>query len=84
LANLSNTVEGLKSKLIDLRTYWNIPMPGRYMTLKEIGAYAGGGIGAYFLIYMGNQLTLNTNNMVIGDAIGVSPTHMYILPIVFS
>ncbi|MBE6746995.1 MAG: hypothetical protein E7558_06045 [Ruminococcaceae bacterium] len=82
MANLSNTVEGLKSKLIDLRTYWNIPMPGRYMTFKEIGAYAGGGIGAYFLIYMGNQLTLNTNNMVIGDAIGVSPTHMYILYII--
>lgn len=82
MANLSNTVEGLKSKLIDLRTYWNIPMPGRYMTFKEIGAYAGGGIGAYFLIYMGNQLALNTNNMVIGDAIGVSPTHMYILYII--
>lgn len=80
--NLSNQVAGLKSKLIDLRTYWNIPMPGRYMTFKEIASYAGGGIGAYFLIYMGNQLTLNTNNMVIGDAIGVAPTHMYILYII--
>ena len=80
MANLS--IEGLKSKLIDLRTYWNIPMPGRYMTFKEIASYAGGGIGAYFLIYMGNQLALNTNNMVIGDAIGISPTHMYILYII--
>ncbi len=72
----------IKSKVSDFRVYWNIPMPGRYMTFKEIVSYAGGGIGAYFLIYMGNQLALNTNNMVIGDAIGIAPTHMYILYII--
>ena len=77
--SLSQTV---KSKISDFRLYWKIPMPGRYMTFKEITSYAGGGIGAYFLIYMGNQLALNTNNMVIGDAIGIAPTHMYILYII--
>ena len=77
--SLSQTV---KSKLSDFRLYWKIPMPGRYMTFKEIASYAGGGIGAYFLIYIGNQLMLNTNNMVIGDAIGIAPTHMYILYII--
>lgn len=65
--------------LSDLKVYWKIPMPGRYMTFKEIAAYAGGGIGAYFIIYMGNQLVVNINNMIVGGAIGVSPTHMYIL-----
>ncbi|MBP3938286.1 MAG: MFS transporter [Clostridia bacterium] len=54
-------------------------MPGRYMTFKEIAAYAGGGIGAYFIIYMGHQLVVTINNMIVGGAIGVSPTHMYIL-----
>lgn len=54
-------------------------MPGRYMTFKEIAAYAGGGIGAYFIIYMGNALVVNINNMIVGGAIGVDPTHMYIL-----
>ena len=39
--NLAQTV---KSKISDFRVYWNIPMPGRYMTFKEIFAYAGGGI----------------------------------------
>ena len=77
--NLAQTV---KSKISDFRVYWNIPMPGRYMTFKEIVSYAGGGIGAYFLIYMGNQLMLSTNNMVVGDAIGIAPTHMYILYII--
>lgn len=68
--------------LSDLRMYWKIPMPGRYMTFKEIAAYAGGGIGAYFLIYMGKQLVVTTSNMIVGGAIGVSPTHMYILYII--
>ncbi len=54
-------------------------MPGRYMTFKEIAAYAGGGIGAYFIIYMGNALVVNINNMIVGGAIGVDPTHMYVL-----
>ncbi len=74
--------QNLKAKINDLRTYWKIPMPGRYMTFKEIAAYAGGGIGAYFLIAMGNQLLVNTNNLIVGAAIGISPTHMYILYII--
>ena len=56
--------------LSDLKVYWKIPMPGRYMTFKEIAAYAGGGIGAYFIIYMGSHLIVNTNNMIVGGAIG--------------
>ena len=71
----------LKAKVSDgfskLKTYWKIPMPGRYMTFREIVAYAGGGIGAYFIITMGNALLLNANNMIIADGIGVDFTHMY-------
>ena len=76
MANKINTI------LSDARTYWKIPMPGRYMSFKEIAAYAGGGIGAYFLIYMGGQLAVNINNMIVGGAIGISPTHMYILYVI--
>ncbi|MBQ2848556.1 MAG: hypothetical protein IJE74_09900, partial [Clostridia bacterium] len=71
-----------KTFLSNLRLYWKTPMPGRYMTFKEIAAYAGGGIGAYFLIYMGKQLIVTTSNMIVGGAIGVSPTHMYILYVI--
>ncbi len=76
---VENLISKAKNLLSDLRVYWKIPMPGRYMTFKEIAAYAGGGIGAYFIIFMGNQLVVNINNMIVGGAIGVSPTHMYIL-----
>ena len=77
--NLTQTVrEGVDK----VKTYWKTPMAGRYMTFKEIAAYAGGGIGAYFLIYMGGQLAVNINNMIVGGAIGLSPTHMYILYVI--
>lgn len=80
--NLKNQISGLKSKFIDLRTYWNIPMPGRYMTFKEIAAYAGGGIGAYILIKICMDLLVNSQNMIVGIAINVDPIHMYILYII--
>lgn len=61
------------------RYYWNEPPKGKYMSLKEIAAYAGGGIGAYFIIQLGSNLIVSTTNMIVGGAIGVSPTDMYII-----
>ncbi len=74
--DLSQKVKGAVS---DIKTYWKVPKLGRYMTFKEIAAYAGGGIGAYFIITLGSTLLVTTQNMVVGGAIGVSPTDMYIL-----
>ena len=82
LANKTSLAQKAGGLLSDLKVYWKIPMPGRYMTFKEIAAYAGGGIGAYFIIYMGSQLIVSINNMIVGSAIGVSPTHMYVLYII--
>ena len=65
--------------LSDAKVYWKRPMPGRYMPFKEIFAYSIGGIGMYFLIYCVQQLTLSTTNLIIGNAIGIEPTLMYIL-----
>ena len=48
----------------NVRTYWRVPMPGRYMTFKEIGAYAFGGIGAYFIIQLGSTLIVSTTNIL--------------------
>lgn len=77
---------GLKEKIGGLinnvRYYWNEPPKGRYMTFKEIVSYAGGGIGAYFIILFGTQLSVSTTNMIVGGAIGIGPTDMYILYII--
>ena len=51
-------VQTLKSKVSDFRTYWKIPMPGRYMPFKEIMAYAVGGMGAYLIITMASMLRI--------------------------
>ncbi|MCM1115207.1 MAG: MFS transporter [Clostridium sp.] len=75
--------QSLKQKattLIDnVRFYWKEPPRGRFMSFKEIASYSFGGIGAYFLITMGTNLAVNTTNMIVGGAIGVAPTDMYIL-----
>lgn len=72
----------IKKMLSDARVYWKRPMPGRYMPFKEIFAYSFGGIGIYFLIYCVQQLMLSTTNVIIGNAIGISPTIMYVIYVV--
>lgn len=69
----------IKQTLSDAKVYWKRPMPGRYMPFKEIFAYSFGGIGVYFLIFCVQQLTLSTTNVIIGNAIGISPTKVYII-----
>lgn len=49
------------------------------MPFKEIFAYSFGGIGIYFLICCVQQLMLSTTNVIIGNAIGISPTKMYVI-----
>lgn len=72
-------INKLKQTVSDAKVYWKRPMPGRYMPFKEIFAYSFGGIGIYFLIYCVQQLTLSSTNVIIGNAIGISPTVMYII-----
>lgn len=76
-------VGAIKDKAVSfiesVRYYWNDPPNGKYMSFKEIAAYAGGGIGAYFIIQLGSNLIVSTTNMIVGGAIGVSPTDMYII-----
>lgn len=69
----------VKSLLSDVKTYWKIPLPGRYMPFKEIVAYAGGGIGAYFVITMASRLIVSTTNLLVSGAVGISLTDMYVL-----
>ena len=66
--------------LIDnVRFYWKEPAQGKYMPIKEVAAYAFGGIGAYFIIQLGSTLIVSTTNIIVSTAIGVGPTHSYII-----
>ncbi len=72
-------IQKAKGVVSDVKTYWRVPKFGRYMNFKEIASYAGGGIGAYFIIQLGSTLLVSTSNMIVQGAIGVSPSDIYIL-----
>lgn len=71
-----------KSFIRNLSLYWNHPMPKRYMTFKEIAAYSGGGIGAYFIITLGTACMFATTNTLLTSTLGVDPTDMYIMYVI--
>lgn len=75
-------INQIKKTVTDAKVYWKHPMPGRYMPFKEIFAYSFGGIGVYFLLYCVQQLMLSTTNVIIGNAIGISPTIMYVIYVI--
>ena len=70
-------VAKIKNLLSDFRVYWNIPMPGRHMTFKEIASYSGGGIGAYMIVTLGSACILGTGNTLISSTLGVDAMDMY-------
>lgn len=65
--------------LTDVKHYWKKPPAGKYMPFKEIAAYSVGGIGAYFIITIIWQISLSVGNFIIGNAIGIEPTKVYLL-----
>lgn len=71
-----------KNTFSNVRAYWNRAPQGRYMSFREIAAYSVGGIGANFIICMGLNLIVSAQNMIVGGAIGVAPTDMYILYVI--
>lgn len=77
---------GIKQKistLIDnIRYYWKEPPKGRFMSFKEIGAYAFGGIGAYLIVTMSWTCLLAATNVFITGTIGIGPKHMYFLYVI--
>lgn len=75
-------INKVKNTLGNVKAYWSRPPQGRYMSFKEITAYSIGGIGANFIICMGMNLLVSAQNMIVGGAIGIAPTDMYILYVI--
>ena len=63
----------------NVKYYWKEPPSGKYMSFKEVAAYAFGGIGAYFVIQLGSTLIVSTTNIIVSTAIGVDATHSYLI-----
>lgn len=79
MSSKAGIAEKAKTIYDNVKYYWNDPPKGKYMNFKEIVSYAGGGIGAYFILSMAANLMVTTGNMIVGAAIGVAPTDMYVL-----
>ena len=77
-----NLAQTAKDGISKVRTYWKTPMAGRYMTFREIAAYSGGGIGAYFLITIGTACILGASNVLLTSTLGVDATDMYIMYVI--
>lgn len=71
--------EKVAPMLNNIKYYWNEPPRGKFMPFKEVASYAFGGIGAYFVIQLGSTLIVSTTNVIVNNAIGVNPTHVYII-----
>ncbi|MCD7723474.1 MAG: MFS transporter [Clostridiales bacterium] len=79
---VSDLKQKAKTGIDNVIYYWSQPPKGRFMNFKEILSYSLGGIGAYFLIAMGNALLVSTTNMIVGSAIGVAAMDMYYIYII--
>ncbi|MBE6751270.1 MAG: hypothetical protein E7556_01960 [Ruminococcaceae bacterium] len=77
--NLKEKATGLIS---NVKEHWKTPAKGRYMPYKEIGAYSGGGIGAYMIITMGSACLLSANNTLLSSTLGVDPLDMYVMYVI--
>lgn len=77
-----NLTKKLTELLSNLKTYWKVPMKGRYMTFREIASYAGGGIGAYMIITLGTACLLAVNNTLLSSTLGIDPTDMYVMYVI--
>lgn len=74
-AKVSNLVDNVKY-------YWKKPPKGRYMSFKEVAAYAFGGIGAYLIVCMSIPCILGATNVFLSGTIGIGLTDMYIMYVI--
>lgn len=72
----------VNSLVSSLKAHWHTPPEGRYMPFKEIASLSFGGIGVRFIVHCVSQMIITTNNTLIGNTIGITPSAMYIIYII--
>ena len=78
MADIASLKQKVTTLVDNVKYYWKEPPKGRYMSFKEIGSYAFGGIGAYLIVSMSYICMLATTNVFITGTIGITPTDMCI------
>ena len=63
MADIASLKQKVTTLVDNVKYYWKEPPKGRYMSFKEIGSYAFGGIGAYLIVSMSYICMLATTNV---------------------
>ncbi len=74
--------EKISSFIGNFRAHWKTPAKGRYMPYKEIASLATGGIGVRIIVYCVEKMILSVGNVLIGNTIGIQPSHIYVIYII--
>lgn len=72
----------LKKTVTDFKLHWSRPPFGYFVPYKEIAAYSAGGMGNQFAISLSLTIVFSAGNMLIGNTIGIRPTHIQLLSII--
>lgn len=70
-------LQNLLGLLKSMKLYWNMPKKGRYMPYKEITFYSIGAMGITILYTYVGPMIITSTNVLIGNVIGVQPTHLF-------
>ena len=75
---MNNLFSLAKEKIGLLPKYWKSPMPGRYVSIKEIFNFGLGKFGWIWATLMVTQITLGVTNIVLVQCpyIGIEPMHI--------
>ena len=82
MADIASLKQKVTTLVDNVKYYWKEPPKGRYMSFKEIGAYAFGGIGAYLIVCMSIPCILGATNVFLSGTIGIGLTDMYIMYVI--
>ena len=65
--------------LASLKNNWKTAPDGRFIPFREIVSLAVGGIGVKFIMYCVNTMIISVGNTLLGNTIGIDPSHMYVI-----
>ncbi|MDE6124354.1 MAG: MFS transporter, partial [Eubacterium sp.] len=66
----------------DVKSHWNNPAEGKYISYGEFAAYSVGGIGVNTINSLFGYVALSANCLLIGSAFGIKPTHLAYLNLI--
>ncbi|MCL2512951.1 MAG: MFS transporter [Oscillospiraceae bacterium] len=78
MAHIGNIPTLVKDKARQAVTYWDKPMPGRYVPFKEVGAFSVGKFGNIWATLLIGNINLTVTNVIITQSahISIDPMHV--------